>query len=240
MLRVEAHRAEERGLSLAISIESHSSDRNDDASLTCRAHALDVPGRVHGQILGELEKLLVLCGFARVVVLKRIGELVIANTTNRGFPAAINQGLKVGRGEYLVLLNNDVVVTDGWLDQLVALATAKLGTDNNLTAKRAKDAKKEREKNERKAFGSVCRRTGQAVPQPSLSPWTAELSPQRQRIPTMGATCLHCLLLTPKSIVERSFAGSAPADSTVRKLFALIAWVHQMMGNWQEAINTCE
>ena len=47
---------------------------------------------------------------------------VITNTTNRGFPAAINQGLKVARGEYLVLLNNDVVVTDSWLEQLVALA----------------------------------------------------------------------------------------------------------------------
>src|ERR1017187_6595766 len=48
---------------------------------------------------------------------------VIANTTNQGFPAAINQGLKCARGEYLVLLNNDVVVTDGWLEQLIGLAT---------------------------------------------------------------------------------------------------------------------
>jgi O-antigen biosynthesis protein len=47
---------------------------------------------------------------------------VIRNTTNLGFPAAINQGLRVARGEYLVLLNNDVVVTDGWLDQLIALS----------------------------------------------------------------------------------------------------------------------
>ena len=46
---------------------------------------------------------------------------IIANTTNRGFPAAVNQGLQYARGEYLVLLNNDVVVTEGWLDQLVAL-----------------------------------------------------------------------------------------------------------------------
>jgi glycosyltransferase involved in cell wall biosynthesis len=51
---------------------------------------------------------------------------VIANATNRGFPAAINQGLKVARGEYLVLLNNDVVVTAGWLDQLTALAEANV------------------------------------------------------------------------------------------------------------------
>ncbi len=61
---------------------------------------------------------------------------VIANATNRGFPAAINQGLEFARGEYLVLLNNDVVVTEGWLGQLVALAsvrddTAELGDGTN-------------------------------------------------------------------------------------------------------------
>ncbi len=55
---------------------------------------------------------------------------VISNTTNRGFPAAINQGLKAARGEYLVLLNNDVVVTDHWLDQLIALANAKPRGEN--------------------------------------------------------------------------------------------------------------
>ena len=49
---------------------------------------------------------------------------VVSNATNLGFPAAINQGLQLARGEYLVLLNNDVVVTDGWLDQLIALASA--------------------------------------------------------------------------------------------------------------------
>ena len=46
---------------------------------------------------------------------------VITNPVNRGFPAACNQGLRAARGDYLVLLNNDAVVTDAWLDQLVAL-----------------------------------------------------------------------------------------------------------------------
>jgi GT2 family glycosyltransferase len=50
---------------------------------------------------------------------------VVSNATNLGFPAAINQGLRLARGEYLVLLNNGVVVTDGWLDQLIALVNAK-------------------------------------------------------------------------------------------------------------------
>jgi hypothetical protein len=36
--------------------------------------------------------------------------------------------------------------------------------------------------------------------------------------------------------LERSLAGSAPCDSIVRKLYALIARAHQMMGNFQEAI----
>ncbi len=53
---------------------------------------------------------------------------LIANATNRGFPAAINQGLEFARGEYLVLLNNDVVVTEGWLEQLVGLASVQVGT----------------------------------------------------------------------------------------------------------------
>jgi GT2 family glycosyltransferase len=54
---------------------------------------------------------------------------IIANGTNRGFPTGINQGLQYARGEYLVLLNNDVVVTDGWLDQLIALSAIEEKTD---------------------------------------------------------------------------------------------------------------
>ena len=49
---------------------------------------------------------------------------IIRNKSNRGFPAAINQGLQSARGDYLVLLNNDVVVTDAWLEQMIALANA--------------------------------------------------------------------------------------------------------------------
>ncbi len=52
---------------------------------------------------------------------------VISNSKNIGFPAAINQGLKAAQGEYLVLLNNDAVVTDGWLSQLIALTEVKNG-----------------------------------------------------------------------------------------------------------------
>jgi hypothetical protein len=44
---------------------------------------------------------------------------LIANGTNRGFPAAANQGIKEARGRQVLLLNNDTVVTAGWLGRLL-------------------------------------------------------------------------------------------------------------------------
>lgn len=47
---------------------------------------------------------------------------VIVNATNRGFPAGCNQGLSQATGEYVLFLNNDTIVPNGWLDPLVAVA----------------------------------------------------------------------------------------------------------------------
>ena len=47
------------------------------------------------------------------------------------------QRLPRGIGEYFVLLNNDVVVTDGRLDQLITLANAKSGREENVTGENA-------------------------------------------------------------------------------------------------------
>jgi GT2 family glycosyltransferase/glycosyltransferase involved in cell wall biosynthesis len=47
------------------------------------------------------------------------GRHVILNVRNRGFSAANNQGLEKARGEYLVLLNNDTEVSQGWLRTLM-------------------------------------------------------------------------------------------------------------------------
>jgi len=43
---------------------------------------------------------------------------LVLNSENRGFAAGCNQGLSIARGEWLVLLNNDVVVTPDWLQGL--------------------------------------------------------------------------------------------------------------------------
>ncbi len=43
---------------------------------------------------------------------------VISNDENLGFAAANNQGIAAARGEVIVLLNNDTIVTAGWLSPL--------------------------------------------------------------------------------------------------------------------------
>ncbi|MGE5278783.1 MAG: polysaccharide pyruvyl transferase CsaB, partial [Acidobacteriota bacterium] len=60
---------------------------------------------------------------------------VVANDANRGFAAANNQGLRLAAGEYFVLLNNDTVVTHGWLTALLRhlAAEPKLGMIGPVT-----------------------------------------------------------------------------------------------------------
>jgi hypothetical protein len=47
---------------------------------------------------------------------------LLRNDSNQGFGRAINQGMRAAKGRYVVWLNNDVVVTSGWLEQLISCA----------------------------------------------------------------------------------------------------------------------
>jgi GT2 family glycosyltransferase/2-polyprenyl-3-methyl-5-hydroxy-6-metoxy-1,4-benzoquinol methylase len=53
--------------------------------------------------------------------LPRRGQRVrgIRNDQNRGFPAAVNQGIQIATGQQILLLNNDTIVTTGWLRRLL-------------------------------------------------------------------------------------------------------------------------
>lgn len=47
---------------------------------------------------------------------------LIRNNRNLGYAKACNQGIKISRGDYILLLNNDTVVTEGWLRRMVGCA----------------------------------------------------------------------------------------------------------------------
>ncbi len=47
---------------------------------------------------------------------------LIRNPTNVGFAAAVNQGIRAADSEWVVALNDDTVVSPGWLDALLAAA----------------------------------------------------------------------------------------------------------------------
>lgn len=52
------------------------------------------------------------------------GLTVVGDGENRGFLRAVHAGVAATDEEFVVLLNNDTIVTDGWLDALVATADA--------------------------------------------------------------------------------------------------------------------
>ncbi|RYD03774.1 hypothetical protein N752_18680 [Desulforamulus aquiferis] len=49
---------------------------------------------------------------------------IINNSNNLGFGAACNQGMAIAKGEFVLILNNDVVVTSGWLTRMIKLANS--------------------------------------------------------------------------------------------------------------------
>jgi GT2 family glycosyltransferase len=51
--------------------------------------------------------------------LKGVGVTVIGNATNLGCAKAWNQGIRASRGDVIGILNNDIVVTPGWLSALL-------------------------------------------------------------------------------------------------------------------------
>jgi polysaccharide pyruvyl transferase CsaB len=68
---------------------------------------------------------------------------LVLNDTNRGFAAANNAGVAAASGEYLILLNNDTVVTRGWATALIRhlAGDPKLGLVGPLTNAIANDAR---------------------------------------------------------------------------------------------------
>lgn len=62
---------------------------------------------------------------------------IITNEENLGFPKAVNQGLSTSECQYIVVANNDIVFTKGWLDKMIKVAESEtkigmVGSMSNL------------------------------------------------------------------------------------------------------------
>ncbi|MDD4878941.1 MAG: glycosyltransferase family 2 protein, partial [Candidatus Omnitrophica bacterium] len=47
---------------------------------------------------------------------------VIFNSLNEGFPRGMNKGMEISRAPYVCLLNNDIIATEGWLEEMIRVA----------------------------------------------------------------------------------------------------------------------
>jgi GT2 family glycosyltransferase len=59
-------------------------------------------------------------GTETAAYLAESADVVVRNEENRGFAAAMNQGLDRARGRYVAFCNNDIVLPPGWASRLVA------------------------------------------------------------------------------------------------------------------------
>ncbi|MDO8141866.1 MAG: glycosyltransferase, partial [Candidatus Brocadiales bacterium] len=57
--------------------------------------------------------------YLRKLIKEHPNYKLIENHENKGFAVGNNQGVAIATGEYVMLLNNDVLVSDGWLESLV-------------------------------------------------------------------------------------------------------------------------
>jgi O-antigen biosynthesis protein len=55
----------------------------------------------------------------RKLVKENVNYMLIENSTNLGFAKGCNQGIQASSGEYIMLLNNDVIVTENWLSGML-------------------------------------------------------------------------------------------------------------------------
>jgi glycosyltransferase involved in cell wall biosynthesis len=166
--------------------------------------------------------------------LAAVAVTVVTNAQNLRFPAAINQGLQVARGEFLVLLNNDVVVTDAWLDQLIALTCARTSVgdrgekpEKDLTAKDAKSAKKSSDLDAIAADIAQCSQAGSLVGGSSGAAVMGGPDGRGRAEKTIGLTGPMTNYASPPQLVERVPYGD------MEQMHAFAArWREERRGQW--------
>jgi GT2 family glycosyltransferase len=110
---------------------------------------------------------------------------VVLNEHNLGYGASNNRGAERARGDYLALLNNDLVLTPGWLEPMLA-AHRSLGAKAGLIGNVQRDARTGSVDH----TGILINRKGKPEHDHRLpSAWSRWLSPVR-RVPALTGACM--------------------------------------------------
>ncbi|MEG8945549.1 glycosyltransferase [Rosettibacter firmus] len=60
--------------------------------------------------------------YLRELELSNKNVKVIRNSMNIGFPAAVNQGMKIADTEFVIVANNDIIFTEHWAERIIEIA----------------------------------------------------------------------------------------------------------------------
>jgi GT2 family glycosyltransferase len=112
----------------------------------------------------------------------------ISNTENIGYAAGNNAGIRIARGENIVLLNNDVLVPPGWLESLIKHTDdPKIGLVAPIT-------------------NNIWSLQKVVMPNLTESNWVTEAAAYCQRHSGVSAdvlrVCFFCVLI-PRSVIEK-------------------------------------
>ena len=110
---------------------------------------------------------------------------VVLNECNLGYAAANNRGAAVATGEFLALLNNDLVLLPHWLEPMLA-AHAALGGRAGLIGNVQLDAKSGAVDH----AGLVVNLTGKPVHARTRPPWLSRLVRPVRPVPAVTGACL--------------------------------------------------
>jgi len=95
---------------------------NLDLTLQCLQSVVKNTRRPYEIILVDNNSSEHVCDTAREYLTQNnVNFTIIVNSENKGFVKATNQAIKLARGEYIVFLNNDVQVTQGWLSKMISV-----------------------------------------------------------------------------------------------------------------------
>jgi GT2 family glycosyltransferase len=67
----------------------------------------------------EDDEIIVIDNGSKEYLIDVVVDIYNYNEENLGFPKAVNQGVSLARGKYICIMNNDIVVTGNWLNNLI-------------------------------------------------------------------------------------------------------------------------